>query len=68
MTVSSNAVLVRAVRGTSAKPITVTAVLVGLVNVVGLPASVTAAVLAAVVGAFGRTMAAELDVRHPAGP
>jgi hypothetical protein len=68
MTVSSNAVLVRAVRGTAAKPITVTAVLVGLVNVVGLPASLNSGVLANVVGAFGRAMAAQLDVRHPAGP
>jgi hypothetical protein len=65
MTVSSNAVLVRARRGTAAKPITVTAVLVGLVNATGLPASVTPQVLGTVVGAFGRAMALELDLRHP---
>lgn len=67
-TIACNAVLVRAVRGTAAKPITVTAVLVGLANVVGLPASLNSTGLAAVVAAFGRAMATQLDTRHPAGP
>jgi hypothetical protein len=63
--VSSNAVLVRAVRGTSAAPVVVTSVLVGLVNLSELPAGLAFGDLAAVAGAFGRAMAVQLDLRHP---